>query len=93
VLNIVGTWMDPVTDAESNAWVRDLWGHVEPHTVAAYTNFLGEEGADRVRSAFDDSAWQRLVELKRQWDPETSSGRTRTSRCLEAWSLLSCSAY
>jgi FAD/FMN-containing dehydrogenase len=23
-----------------------------------------------VRSAFGDSAWQRLVELKRQWDPD-----------------------
>jgi FAD/FMN-containing dehydrogenase len=28
------------------------------------------ESSDRVRSAFGDSAWQRLVELKRQWDPD-----------------------
>jgi hypothetical protein len=42
VLNIVGTWMDPTTDADNIAWVRDLWARAEPHTVATYTNFLGE---------------------------------------------------
>jgi FAD/FMN-containing dehydrogenase len=70
VLNILGTWVDPAADSENVAWVRDLWALAEPHTVAAYTNFLGDEGADRVRSAFDDSAWRRLVSLKRQWDPD-----------------------
>jgi hypothetical protein len=70
VLNIVGTWMDPATDAENIAWVRDLWARAEPHTVAAYTNFLGEEGFDRVRSAISDSASRRLVVLKQQWDPD-----------------------
>ena len=70
VLNILGTWPEPTADAENIAWVRDLWALAEPHTVAAYTNFLGDEGADRVRSAFDDSAWRRLLELKRHWDPD-----------------------
>jgi hypothetical protein len=69
VLNIVGVWPDPATDGENIGWVRDLWARVEPHTVSAYTNFLGEEGPDRVRCAFHDDAWSRLIELKQQWDP------------------------
>ena len=62
--------MDAAADTDNIAWVRDLWALAEPHTTAAYPNFLGEESSDRVRSAFGDSAWQRLVELKRQWDPD-----------------------
>jgi len=62
--------LSAAADTDNIAWVRDLWALAEPHTTAAYPNFLGDESSDRVRSAFGDSAWQRLVELKRQWDPD-----------------------
>jgi FAD/FMN-containing dehydrogenase len=70
VLNVVGTWSDPATDAENIEWVRDLWALVEPSTLGAYPNFLGEEGTDRVRSAYDEDSWARLVALKRRLDPD-----------------------
>jgi hypothetical protein len=35
---------------------------------------LGDECTDRIRSVFDDTAWQRLVEVKRQWDPDNVFG-------------------
>jgi FAD/FMN-containing dehydrogenase len=34
-----------------------------------YANFLGDEGADRVRNAYPGDTWRRLVELKRRYDP------------------------
>ena len=34
-----------------------------------YLNFLGEEGADRVRQAYGAGNYERLVELKRTYDP------------------------
>jgi FAD/FMN-containing dehydrogenase len=70
VLNVVGTWPDPATDADNIEWVRDLWALVEPSTLGAYPNFLGEEGTDRVRSAYDEASWARLVALKRRLDPD-----------------------
>jgi len=33
-------------------------------------NFLSEEGADRVKEAYTQEVWDRLVEAKNKWDPE-----------------------
>jgi len=32
-------------------------------------NFLGDEGASRVRSAYGDAKYERLTALKQKWDP------------------------
>jgi FAD/FMN-containing dehydrogenase len=32
-------------------------------------NFLADEGPDRVRAAYPDETWDRLVEIKRRYDP------------------------
>jgi len=32
-------------------------------------NFLSEKGAERVREAYTDTVWERLVEAKNKWDP------------------------
>jgi FAD/FMN-containing dehydrogenase len=34
-----------------------------------YVNFLSNEGPDRVREAYPDRTWDRLVEVKRRYDP------------------------
>jgi FAD/FMN-containing dehydrogenase len=38
-------------------------------TDGVYVNFLGSEGDERVRAAFGDN-YDRLVEVKRRYDPE-----------------------
>jgi hypothetical protein len=41
-----------------------------PHAgERVYVNFLGDEGAERVRQAYGDRQYERLVELKRAYDP------------------------
>ena len=41
-----------------------------PHrTGGTYLNFLGDEGADRVRAAFGPN-YQRLLRVKAGWDPD-----------------------
>ena len=38
--------------------------------MAPYVNFLGEEGEQRVRDAYPDSTWERLVAIKARYDPD-----------------------
>lgn len=64
-------WNDPAGDEAHVRWVEELHEVVEPETTgAAAMNFLtADEGADRVRAAYGDN-YERLVEVKRRWDPE-----------------------
>jgi Berberine and berberine like len=66
---ILGDWADPATSAANIRWVRDVATVTEPFsTGGVYVNFLGEEGEDQVKAAYG-SHFQRLVALKRQYDP------------------------
>ena len=38
--------------AEERDWVRSFWSALEPWHEGVYVNFLGDEGADRVRQAY-----------------------------------------
>ncbi len=52
------------------AWARDFFSAMQPHAGGrVYLNFLGDEGAERVRQAYGDRQYERLVELKRAYDP------------------------
>jgi hypothetical protein len=42
-------------------------------------NFLGDEGADRVKEAYEEDKYRKLVVLKNKYDPRTSPTSTRTS--------------
>ena len=43
---------------------------MQPHAGGrVYVNFLGEEGGNRVRQAYGARHYERLVELKRAYDP------------------------
>ena len=44
---------------------------MKPHsTGGAYVNFLGDEGHERVRAADGARKYQRLLQLKRRYDPD-----------------------
>ena len=70
VLNIVGLWPDPTDSPANIAWVRDTYGGISPHgTGRSYVNFMADEGQDRVRAAYSQTNFDRLVALKRKYDP------------------------
>ena len=70
-VNINAVWTEDDPDADRHiAWTRDFFDAMQPHAGGrVYVNFLGEEGADRVREAYGAGNYERLVELKRTWDP------------------------
>jgi hypothetical protein len=74
-LNIYGFWNDPADDAARIAFVRGLSADMEPFaTGGQYVNFQGQEptghpGFDPGR-VFGPAKYQRLVEVKRGYDPD-----------------------
>jgi FAD/FMN-containing dehydrogenase len=67
-----GVWKDPGDDAANIAWSRDGWSNSAPfgHQGRAYLNFPGhgEDSAALTRATFGPN-YQRLVELKKKYDP------------------------
>jgi FAD/FMN-containing dehydrogenase len=51
------------------AWVEDFARWLSGGDDAAYVNFLGDEGPDRIRAAYPHGVFERLAELKRRYDP------------------------
>lgn len=64
-------WLEPHEEEGQLSWVKALSEDVRPHSVGTYVNFLGDEGDARIRFAYgSEEKYNRLVELKRRWDPE-----------------------
>jgi hypothetical protein len=56
--------------AEERDWVRNFWSALEPHHTSVYTNFLMDEGEERVREAYGADKYERLKALKQKYDPD-----------------------
>jgi FAD/FMN-containing dehydrogenase len=69
VLNIHTRWGDHNDDEKCIAWAREFHQATEPFSQGVYVNFLSEEGEDRVKDAYTQSTWDRLVRLKDKYDP------------------------
>lgn len=62
-------WPEPADSEKNIAWARNLWGALQPSMAGSvYVNYLGEEGEERVRSAYGAN-YERLAALKSKYDP------------------------
>ena len=70
-VNVNAVWTEDDPEGERHiAWARDFFSAMQPHARGrVYLNFLGDEGAERVRHAYGERQYERLVELKRTYDP------------------------
>jgi len=70
-VNINAVWTEDDEEPKRHVeWARRFHAALEPFSGdRVYVNFLGEEGAERVRSAYGDEKYQRLAALKEKWDP------------------------
>jgi FAD/FMN-containing dehydrogenase len=50
------------------AWARSATAALGPD-AAAYVNFTGEAGEDRVRASYPAATYERLVTVKDRYDP------------------------
>ena len=70
-VNINAVWTEDDREGEMHiAWAREFFSALRPHAgERVYVNFLGDEGPERVRQAYGHRQYERLVELKRAYDP------------------------
>ncbi|HEY7033579.1 MAG TPA: FAD-binding oxidoreductase [Thermomicrobiales bacterium] len=69
-LAIIARWPEPAMADAGIAWTRQLYDAMTPHARGVYVNYLGVgESQDRVRAAYGDEKYARLVDLKNRYDP------------------------
>ncbi|MEW6443006.1 MAG: FAD-binding oxidoreductase [bacterium] len=70
VMNVHARWETPREDEACVRWAREFFRASAPYaTGGVYVNFMTEEEEDRVRAAYGTN-YDRLVEIKRKYDPE-----------------------
>jgi FAD/FMN-containing dehydrogenase len=66
-------WEDESLDSSCRAWVRAALADVQPFAVTGrYVNDVADAGDDVVRSVYGDAKYEKLVDLKRAWDPDNA---------------------
>jgi FAD/FMN-containing dehydrogenase len=65
-------WMDPAEDDQNRDWARGFAEAMRAYEVGTpYPNFIAaDEGSARLKSSYGPEKYERLVALKRQWDPD-----------------------
>jgi FAD/FMN-containing dehydrogenase len=69
MVNLAAFYEGPDDRVVRQAWVDEFAAALHQGDSRAYVNFLGDEGPDRVHEAYPSSAWDRLAEVKRRYDP------------------------
>ncbi|HTX00750.1 MAG TPA: FAD-binding oxidoreductase [Acidimicrobiales bacterium] len=66
---IVGVDPDRAKMPEARQWASDYWAAIHPTSAgAAYSNFLMDEGEDRIRATYGPN-YERLRDVKAAYDP------------------------
>lgn len=69
--NVAALYQNPGEAAVHDAWAGSFATALRQGQgeAGAYVNFLGDEGTARLREAYPGKTWERLVEVKRRYDP------------------------
>jgi FAD/FMN-containing dehydrogenase len=73
----------PEDRAAHTEWVESLAASIRQGDAGAYVNFLLDEGPERVRAAYPGPTWDRLVAIKRRYDPTNLFRRNQNIPPLE----------
>jgi hypothetical protein len=69
MVNLAAFYTGPEDQVARQRWITDFAAALDQGDSGAYVNFLGDEGANRVRAAYPGSTWDRLQQIKARYDP------------------------
>jgi FAD/FMN-containing dehydrogenase len=67
--NVAAFYDGPEDKPVREAWVNEFAAELRQGDTGAYVNFLGDEGAERIRAAYPGATWDRLTAIKARYDP------------------------
>jgi len=70
MVNVAALYQNPEDKATYETWVANFAEALKQNDGGAYVNFLGEDGAARIRAAYPGRTWDRLREIKAHYDPD-----------------------
>ena len=70
MVNVAAMYERPDEAAVHEPWVDALSAALRKGDDGAYVGFLRDEGEARVRAAYPGATWERLVAVKRRYDPD-----------------------
>jgi FAD/FMN-containing dehydrogenase len=68
MVNLAAFYEGEADKPAKQAWLGEFAAAMQQGDTGAYVNFLMDE-PDRIRNAYPGATWDRLVELKRRYDP------------------------
>jgi hypothetical protein len=69
MVNVAAFYEGPEDRPVRERWVDDFVDILRQDDAGAYVNFLVDEGPEAVRRAYPGTTWDRLMEVKRRYDP------------------------
>jgi FAD/FMN-containing dehydrogenase len=69
MVNLAAFYEGEADKEKRTAWLREFAAAIQQADTGAYVNFLGDE-PERIKAAYPGATWDRLVELKRRYDPD-----------------------
>lgn len=67
---VCGVDPDPANADKITNWCKNYWAALHPYSAGgAYSNFMMDEGQDRVKASYKDN-YDRLLEIKQKYDPD-----------------------
>jgi hypothetical protein len=69
MVNVAAIFATSEEEPVQDAWVTEFAAALRQGDAGAYVNFLADEGEERVRAAYPDATWERLIGIKHRYDP------------------------
>lgn len=68
-VSIINLWLDVNNAAPHEAWLNATWNAIRLDASGVYVNFLEDEGPERLHEAYPAATYERLAQVKRDYDP------------------------
>jgi FAD/FMN-containing dehydrogenase len=70
MVNVARVFASPHERPQHEDWASSFGAELQRGPSGAYVGFLGDDGQARIREAYPHGAYDRLVEVKRRYDPD-----------------------